>query len=96
MFDFALLQRPMVFFAYDWEEYSQDIRGTYFNLLETAPGPVPRTEEALFTVLDDLDGVRAQYGPQMKEFVDRYGEYDHGDAAAQIVDKFFGGEGRSR
>ncbi len=96
MFDFALLQRPMVFFAYDWEEYSQDIRGTYFDLLGTAPGPVPRTEEELFSVLEDLDGVRAQYGPQVKEFVDRYGEYDHGDAAAQIADRFFAGKGRSR
>ncbi|MFJ6697730.1 CDP-glycerol glycerophosphotransferase family protein [Streptomyces sp. NPDC091272] len=96
MFDYALLQRPMIFFAYDWEEYSQDIRGTYFNLLETAPGPVPRDEESLYGVLEDLDGVRTQYGPQVKEFVDKFGEYDHGDAAARIVDRFFAGRGRAK
>jgi CDP-glycerol glycerophosphotransferase len=90
MFDYALLQRPMVFFAYDWEEYSQDARGTYFDLLAEAPGPVARTEDELFAALTDLPGVRVRYATRLKEFADRYGEYDRGDAAARIVDRFFG------
>jgi CDP-glycerol glycerophosphotransferase len=90
MFDYALLQRPMIFFAYDWEEYSQDVRGTYFDLLTEAPGPVVRTEEELFTALGGLTGIREQYATRLKEFADRYGEYDRGDAAARIVDRFFG------
>ncbi|MEU6402450.1 bifunctional glycosyltransferase family 2 protein/CDP-glycerol:glycerophosphate glycerophosphotransferase [Streptomyces sp. NPDC046985] len=96
MFDYALLQRPLVFFAYDWEEYAQDTRGTYFDLLSEAPGPVPRTPEELFGVLDDLSGVRTAYEARLKEFVDKYGEYDRGDAAAQIVDRFFGPAGETR
>jgi CDP-glycerol glycerophosphotransferase len=90
MFDYALLQRPMVFFAYDWEEYSQDARGTYFDLLAETPGPVARTEDELFAALTDLSGVRQRYATRLKEFADRYGEYDRGDAAARIVDRFFG------
>lgn len=39
MFDYALLQRPMVFFTYDWEEYVNNSRGTYFDLSEQAPAP---------------------------------------------------------
>jgi CDP-glycerol glycerophosphotransferase len=96
MFDYALLQRPLVFYAYDWEEYSQDIRGTYFDLFEEAPGPVARTEDELFATLSDLPAVSTQYEARLKEFVDKYGEYDRGDAAARVVDRFFaqGGEGR--
>jgi CDP-glycerol glycerophosphotransferase len=93
MFDYALTERPIIFYAYDWEEYAHDIRGTYFNLLEEAPGPVARTEAELLTTLSDLDAVRAKYGDQVKDFVARYGEYDRGDAAARIADRFFGPAG---
>jgi CDP-glycerol glycerophosphotransferase len=93
MFDYALLERPIVFYAYDWDEYAHDIRGTYVNLLEEAPGPVARTQEELFVALSDLDAVRAKHGDQVREFVARYGEYDHGDAAARIADRFFGPAG---
>ncbi|MGW4619153.1 bifunctional glycosyltransferase/CDP-glycerol:glycerophosphate glycerophosphotransferase [Streptomyces sp. NPDC004592] len=96
MFDYALLRRPLVFYAYDWEEYSEDMRGTYFDLLQEAPGPVARTEDELFAAVSDLPAVVTQYEAQLKEFVDKYGEYDRGDAAARIVDRFFGPAGEAR
>ncbi|MFF8942900.1 CDP-glycerol glycerophosphotransferase family protein [Streptomyces sp. NPDC014864] len=96
MFDYALLQRPLVFYAYDWEEYAEDTRGTYFDLLAEAPGPVPRTEDELFAAIGDLNAVQAKYEARLKEFVDKYGEYDRGDAAARIVDRFFGPAGEAR
>ncbi len=93
MFDYSLLQRPMVFFTYDQEEYA-DGRGTYFDLAEEAPGPVVRTAEELFGVLSRLDDPAgpAAYKARLKEFMTRYGEYDQGDAAARIADRFFGPE----
>ncbi|WP_234375369.1 bifunctional glycosyltransferase/CDP-glycerol:glycerophosphate glycerophosphotransferase [Streptomyces sp. CB01373] len=96
MFDYALLRRPIVFYAHDWEEYAKDTRGTYFDLLAEAPGPVPRTGDELFSVIGDLSTVRSTYEARLKEFVDKYGEYDRGDAAAQIVDRFFGPAGETR
>ncbi|MFC8710364.1 CDP-glycerol glycerophosphotransferase family protein [Streptomyces sp. NPDC057197] len=96
MFDYALLQRPLVFYVHDWEEYAGDTRGTYFDLLAEAPGPAPRTPEELFAAIGDLDAVHATYEARLKEFVDKYGEYDRGDAAAQIVDRFFGPAGEAR
>ncbi|MFF9024298.1 bifunctional glycosyltransferase/CDP-glycerol:glycerophosphate glycerophosphotransferase [Streptomyces eurythermus] len=96
MFDYALLQRPMVFFTYDWEEYVDNSRGTYFDLSEEAPGPVLHTAEDLFGVLEDLDGLASEQEARLKEFVAQYGEYDRGDAAAQIVDRFFGTRGDAR
>jgi CDP-glycerol glycerophosphotransferase len=96
MFDYSLLQRPMVFFTYDWEEYVNNSRGTYFDLSEQAPGPVVRTAEELFDVLTDLDALASDQEGRLKEFVTQYGEYDRGDAAAQIVDRFFGNRGDAR
>ncbi len=37
---------------------------------------------------------RSDQEGRLKEFVTQYGEYDRGDAAAQIVDRFFGNRRR--
>ncbi|MDN3352458.1 bifunctional glycosyltransferase family 2 protein/CDP-glycerol:glycerophosphate glycerophosphotransferase [Actinomadura sp. DC4] len=91
MFDYALLDRPMVFFAPDLEDYART-RGTYFDLRQEAPGPVVTEPDELFGTLADLDGLAAAYAKQRRGFAERYGEYDRGTAAKQIVDRFFTGE----
>jgi CDP-glycerol glycerophosphotransferase len=88
MFDYALLDRPMLFFAPDLEDYVRS-RGSYFDLTEEAPGPVIRDEDQLFAALADLDGVGTRYAKQRKRFAENFGEYDQGTAAKQIVERFF-------
>ena len=39
MFDYAVLDRPIVIYAPDWETYSRE-RGTYFDLMAEPPGAV--------------------------------------------------------
>jgi CDP-glycerol glycerophosphotransferase len=89
MFDYALLDRPMFFFAYDYEEYAHQGRGTYFDLLERAPGPVVRTEGDLYAALGSLEKQAAKYSGARERFVADFGEYDTGHAAQSIVDQFF-------
>ncbi|MER5641394.1 bifunctional glycosyltransferase family 2 protein/CDP-glycerol:glycerophosphate glycerophosphotransferase [Kitasatospora sp. NPDC002227] len=89
MFDYALLDRPMLFFAHDWEEYADSTRGTYFDLLQEAPGPVLQDAERLFEALEELDAVGKEYAQERQRFVAEYGEYDRGDAAARIADLLF-------
>ncbi|MBQ0848636.1 bifunctional glycosyltransferase family 2 protein/CDP-glycerol:glycerophosphate glycerophosphotransferase [Streptomyces sp. BH-SS-21] len=89
MFDYALLGRPLFFFAHDYEEYVHEGRGTYFDLLERAPGPVVRTEEELYVALASLDEQVVKYREAREGFVAEFGEYDTGTAARSIVDQFF-------
>lgn len=42
IFEYSLFERPLVFFAYDLEEYG-DWRGFYYDYEELTPGPVVRT-----------------------------------------------------
>ncbi len=44
VFEYSLFERPMLFFAYDLEDYF-DWRGFYYDYHELAPGPVVRTNE---------------------------------------------------
>ncbi len=61
IFEFALLDKPMVFFAPDYEAYEQE-RGFYFDYRSGVPGPIFETTEALAAFLRagvfDLDQVR--------------------------------------
>ncbi|MFD7002148.1 CDP-glycerol glycerophosphotransferase family protein [Streptomyces mirabilis] len=89
MFDYSLLDRPMFFFTYDYDEYVHEGRGTYFDLLERAPGPVVRTEDELHAVLDSLEEQKVKYAAPRERFVADFGEFDQGNAAQSIVDQFF-------
>ena len=50
MFDYAVLDRPIVIHAPDWEVY-RALRGTYFDLMAEPPGVVARTEDELVEAL---------------------------------------------
>lgn len=52
IYEFALLGRPMVFFAPDYEAYEQE-RGFYFDYRTGVPGPIFETTEALAAYLRD-------------------------------------------
>lgn len=91
MFDYALLDRPMVFFTPDEEEYVSRSRGAYFDLAEHAPGPVVREEDGLLAALGDLEAVRRDHAGRRRRFVEDFGEYDTGTAAKAIVQRFFTG-----
>ncbi|MFD7918490.1 CDP-glycerol glycerophosphotransferase family protein [Streptomyces sp. NPDC059740] len=93
MFDYALLDRPMVFYVHDWEEYAGADRGTYFDLREKAPGPVAFTEEELWQAVDELKGAEERDAEARARFVAEFGEYDRGDAAATVVSTFFTPQG---
>ncbi|HEU5356459.1 MAG TPA: CDP-glycerol glycerophosphotransferase family protein [Actinocrinis sp.] len=97
MFDYALLDRPLLFFAPDATTYAHD-RGTYFDLAQHAPGPFTTTQDELFTA---LAGFADHHGPDpysdaRKRFAHEFGEYETGTAADQIVARFFGGKGGAR
>lgn len=63
-FDFLLLDRPIVHFAYDLEDYLGRERQLLFEYREMTPGPVARTQEelerALLGVLDGPDTFAAE------------------------------------
>lgn len=88
MFDYALLDRPIVLFAPDLDEYAAD-RGSYFDLREKAPGPVVATEDELYRVLARLKAVDTGFETRRRAFAEEFGGYDRGDAARAVVDTVF-------
>ncbi|MCF2436503.1 CDP-glycerol glycerophosphotransferase family protein [Streptomyces thinghirensis] len=50
MFDYAVLDRPIISYVPDWDVYSA-VRGTYFDLLQEPPGAVATTQAELLRLL---------------------------------------------
>lgn len=89
MFDFALLGRPIVFFAPDYDEYTRVERGTYFDLAEEAPGPLVRTQDELFDALQTVTAWFPTYQEHYERFVRRYCGAEDGQAARRAVETVF-------
>ncbi|EET60578.1 hypothetical protein BRYFOR_07396 [Marvinbryantia formatexigens DSM 14469] len=54
VFEYSLFERPMLFFAYDLEEYF-DWRGFYYDFGEMTPGPTCKTTEEMIDYIQNLD-----------------------------------------
>ena len=55
MFDYSLLKRPMFFFAYDLEDYRENLRGFYFDFAKEAPGPISKDTKQLIEDIKEYD-----------------------------------------
>ena len=54
IFEYSLFERPMIFFAYDLDDYF-DWRGFYYNYDELPPGPVVKETEEIIDYIRHLD-----------------------------------------
>jgi CDP-glycerol glycerophosphotransferase len=84
MFDYSLLNRPMIFYTYDLEQYKDKLRGFYFDFIGEAPGPIVTTTEQLATSILEYDS--KNYEEKYKAFKDKYNHADSGDASGKVVD----------
>jgi CDP-glycerol glycerophosphotransferase len=89
MFDYALLDRPIVIYAPDWEEYVRD-RGVYFDLIESPPGVVVRTEAELVGAFES--GAVWRTEALRAAFRKKFCEFDDGRAAERVVRRIILGE----
>jgi CDP-glycerol glycerophosphotransferase len=91
MFDYAVLDRPIVVHAPDWEVY-RAMRGTYFDLMEEPPGAVTRTTDEVISAFrsgafdtDEARRARAAFRPKFCSLED-------GRAAERVVRRVWLGE----
>jgi CDP-glycerol glycerophosphotransferase len=85
MFDFAITGRPIIFYAYDLDDYRDRLRGFYFPLEPIAPGPIVTTQDALIDALADLPGVAARHTDRYARFRARYCALEDGRATERVL-----------
>ena len=93
MFDYAVLGRPILLYAWDLNEYRDHIRGFYVDFEQTAPGPVMTGVDDVIEALADLPAFAAAHRTRYELFVGRYCSLSDGKASARVVDRLFGPAG---
>ncbi len=86
MFDYALLNRPILFFTYDMEFYKDNLRDFYFDI-NTVPGPLIETTDELvdFIKNNTKEEYFEKYGDKYQAFKEKYNEFDDGKASENII-----------
>jgi CDP-glycerol glycerophosphotransferase (TagB/SpsB family) len=87
MFDYAVLDRPIVIHAPDWDEY-RERRGTYFDLVAEPPGVVATDDGGVVEALRAGD-VAAR---ERAAFRARFCSLEDGHAAERVVRRVWLGE----
>ena len=84
-FDFANLNRPILFYVYDLEKYRDELHGFYFDMEKECPGPLLKRTEEVVEALRSIDTVRADYAGKYAEFREKFCSLDDGHASKRVV-----------
>ena len=95
-FDFANLDKPMIFFAYDLDKYRDDIRGFYLDYEKNMPGPIVRTTPELIQAIRNTEVPNKQYEDVLTDFRKIYNSNDDGNASDRVIDSFFNFSGKHK
>ncbi|GAA5415810.1 teichoic acid poly(glycerol phosphate) polymerase [Paraliobacillus ryukyuensis] len=86
-FDFANLQRPMLFFVYDIESYRDNLRGFYLDFEKAAPGPLVKTTEELIEQIKDIENDQFSYQDKMENFLNEFCYLEDGKASKRVFEQ---------
>ena len=84
VFEYSLFERPMVFFAYDKEEYD-DWRGFYYDYEDLTPGPVFKSNQPMIEYLKNVDTLFDK--KRVVEFRKRFMSACDGRATDRIIEE---------
>jgi len=82
MIEFAMLNKPIVFFTYDFDSYMTSERGFYFDFNSTVPGPVVCDSDKLIEVIENNDFDESK----LSKFVMTQFDAIDGKASKRVVD----------
>lgn len=89
MFDYSLLNKPMMFWVFDYEDYIEN-RGLNFDFITEAPGPLIFKQEELYKWIEEFDRIPNEFSGKIQKFRKKFGQYDTGNACESIIKEVLG------
>jgi CDP-glycerol glycerophosphotransferase (TagB/SpsB family) len=86
-YEFSLLNKPMIFYPYDLEEYSKE-RGLWGAYEDLVPGPIAQSTGEIIQLIKEnrFDMAKVQ------EFAKKWNQYSKGHSSKNIIDFLYGME----
>lgn len=90
-FDFILTGKPVVYYAYDLEEYIRKCRGLYFDYQEFLPGPFAFNEPDLFRYLFTIGAWsnEEEYIHKYNNLLNYYNDYKEGGFSQRTLELLY-------
>ena len=86
VFEYSLFEKPLIFFAYDLDEYF-DWRGFYYDYFELAPGLIAKTN---FEMIDYIKHIDERFDKKaIQDFRYKFMRSCDGHATQRIIDTVF-------
>lgn len=86
IFDYSILEKPMIFYMYDIDEYLK-YRAFYLDYKKDLPGPIVKTEKELYNLIANIDKVEKEYKKKLIDFKKKYNYMNDGHINERIVNK---------
>lgn len=85
MFDFSLLDRPILLYPYDLEKYSKN-PGLYYDLEEIAPGPIFLNFDDLMNGIINIIEYNKEYEEKRKLIRNEFNKFVDGNSTKRLLD----------
>ncbi len=86
--DFNLLDRPMIFFPFDIQEYSSE-PGLLYNYEENIPGPIVMDKESFFRTLSECINKPEVWAEEREIIRNKFHRFQDGNACQRILESVF-------
>ena len=86
-YDYLLTMRPIIFFPYDLEEYT-NVRDFFYNYETFVPGPIVKTGEDLVLKLENIHRWDQDYIEIRRKTRDKFNKYHDGNAIKRLIEFF--------
>ena len=86
-FDYAVLERPMIFYTYDIDNYRDKVRGFYFDFEQEAPGPLVKTTDGLLAAIRETETLDFNEKYDTAAFRERFCALEDGQASKRVSDE---------
>jgi len=85
-FDFGLLDKPIIFYCYDFDEYLESSRELYYDYYSELPGPFAKNENELFQTLKDIENIfkQKEYRENFVLFRSRFNYFNDGKSCERL------------
>ena len=84
-FDFLFVNKPIIFFDYDFEEYSSNMNGFVYDYDECAPGQKVQTQEQLESSIKDILDDKDTFQDKRKEIKNKFFTYSDEKSSKRVI-----------
>lgn len=86
IFDYANLNKPIIFYMYDLNYYNEELRG-FYNDFDLLPGDIVTSEEEIVNILKNIDIYNEKYKMKYEKFNKKYNYLDDGKSTSRVLKK---------